>query len=141
MSVVIFNASAFREEYPQFAGLTDGRLANLWETATAMIDNSDASIIPYEPTEGVYKRKIILESLVCHLATLSQMQNNGQTGAVQSASEGSVSTSFAIPQVGSSSALAQWYNQTMCGRTVLMLLRPYSLGGRCYNVRYLHPFG
>lgn len=139
--VVDWDESLFSELYPQFSSLTSVQLEMLWEMACSIVDNTDSSLIPFDPDNGVYIRRVILFALVCHLATISGWSAEGQTGPLASASEGGVSASFQIPTLPSGGVTVQWYNQTPCGRNVWMLLRPYSLGGRYYGVKNYHPFG
>lgn len=146
MASVVWNEGAFLAMYPQFAPTaanapTAEQLSALWEMACTLIDNSEGSLIPYDPDNGVYIRKIALYALVCHLATMATWGANGQSGTITSASEGSVSASFQIPTLPGGGVTAQWYNQTPCGRTVWTLLRRLSLGGIYYGVNNFHPYG
>lgn len=138
---VAWDEEAWRELYPQFSGITSAQLDMLWQMACTIVDNTETSPFPYDPDNNVYVRKIILYALMCHLATLATWDANGQQGALASASEGSVSASFQMPQYPATSVSAQWYNQTLCGRTAFNLLRAYALGGRYYAVKHFHPFG
>lgn len=138
---VVWDKEDWLAMYPQFAGMTDEQLSALWQMAVTIIDNTEASPVPYDPENNVYVRKILLWALMCHLATLAQMGANGQEGALTNATEGSVSAGFHMPSYPATSVSAQWYNQTLCGRTVFALLRRYALGGRYYAVKTFHPFG
>lgn len=137
MAIVTFDAAEFVSMYPRFAGvLTDPQLQQAFNVACMLINNTNQSMYPYDPDNGVEDRKTMLYLLVCHLATIT-LWPDGQTGPVTSASEGSVSVSFFIPD----SANASWFKLTPCGQTLWMLLRGYMTGGRYYPKKYWHPYG
>lgn len=139
---VEWNETTWLEAYPQFSGvLTSGQMSQLWQLACTLIDNTNQSLIPYDPEAQIYTRQVLLWAVMCHLATMSVWGVSGQSGTVASASEGSVSTSFALPNIPAGGVSAQWYNQTPCGRTAWMLIRRYSLGGRVYSYKAFHPYG
>lgn len=140
-AVVVWDEADFLAFYPRFVGkFTPEQFAALWETACTLVDNTPDSPLPCDPGNGVHVRKIALYALVCHLATMS-LWEAGQAGPVSSATEGSVSASFRLPELPGGGAAAQWYHQTPCGRTAWMFLRKWSLGGRYYDVRRHHPYG
>ena len=59
------------------------------------------------------------------------------SGPLSSATEGSVSVSFSIPQnIGKA-----FYSQTPCGQAFWQAVQPYAAGGRYYAVRHWHPWG
>ena len=141
MAVVVFDAQAFLEAYPKFAPggkplLTDGQLEQAFEVACLLLDNTDASPVPYDPERGILKRRTLLWLIVCHLATLA-LWPTGQSGPVASATEGSVSTSFSLP---TATGKAFW-NATPCGQTYWQAIQPYLAGGRYFAVRNYHPWG
>lgn len=140
-TAVVWNETEWRTLYPQFSTITSDQLTAMWKMATAIIDNTEGSLIPYDPDLGVYVRQIVLYALMCHLATIATQQAAGQPGTLTNASEGSVSAGFYMPQFPAGGVSAAWYNQTPCGRTVWVMLRRFSLGGRYYPVKYIHPFG
>lgn len=135
--IVTFDATEFRGFYPKFTVdvVSDIQLENYFNLACTLINNTDSSRIPYDPENSVYARKEMLYLLVCHLATMGTW-DIGQTGPVQSATQGSVSVGYA-DLTGPPNA--SWYQQTPCGRTLWMMLRPYALGGRiapvCGSIR------
>jgi hypothetical protein len=137
MAVVVFNPEEFKQVMPQFADLSDDVLNYYFGMATGVIDNTDASPFPYDPIKGIFARKYILYALTCHLLTMRQRAANGQPGPLTSASEGSVSTGFAVPPVSDRS----YYSETACGRSFLALIRPYALGGRIVPACHWHPWG
>lgn len=126
-----------------FPGLTetvisDELLEVLWEQAVVMVgDDDDNSFAPYNPPEKK-ERKILLYYALCHLATLAT-QPAGQPGRVQSATEGSVSTSFDLLKANSISA--QWWLQTRCGAMYWQMTARYRYGGRVYAAKKSHPWG
>ena len=138
---VPWNEAEWRALYPQFSAITSSQLDGLWMMATTLIDNTEGAVIPYDPETGIYQRQIILYALMCHLATIATQEAAGQPGTLTNASEGSVSAAFYMPQFPAGGVSAAWYSQTPCGRTVWMMLRRFSLGGRYYGMRYVHPFG
>lgn len=141
MAIYELNVGVFRSKFPQYADVTaypDELITNSFTVAESLVNNTNSSNIPYDPTHNIYTRGNILEYLTCHLITLSELPNS-QTGRIASASQGSVSTSFDLPKTNS--VTGDWYNQTRCGQLVWILLAPYRLGGRIYNTSTYHPWG
>ncbi len=137
MAIVTFDATEWLEAYPQFQGqLTEAQLQQAFNVACLMLDNSDASPIPYDPNNGIEVRKTLLWLLVCHLAALALRPVN-QSGPMTSATEGSVSVGFQVPQ----SLNGQYFNQTPCGSTFWQAIRKWIVGGSYYDERHYHPFG
>lgn len=136
---VIFDAKEFREAFPKFTEnvITDAQLLQCFDVACLVLDNTERSSVPYDPSCGVLARKTLLYLLVCHLATLA-LRPAGQSGAIASASEGSVSTSFVLPQLGRGAA---WYQQTPCGQTFWAAAAPYRTGLLSYKPCGVHPWG
>lgn len=126
MASVVFNIAEFRAIYPQFSELTDAQLTAAFDDACLYLSNDDAS-----PVANLTLRKSMLYKITCHLLTLAQ-RGGGVTGAVTSASEGSVSTSFSPLQSGNENAA--WWNQTNCGAAFWQLWRRFARGG--YYVAY-----
>jgi len=146
MAVVVWDESAWREVYPQFSGgqpwyCTSAQLSGLWQIATTLVDNTDGAAIPYDPSAGVYVRQILLWALLCHLATLAWQGRQGQYGMLNSATEGSVTASFQMPQLPVQGATGAWYGLTACGLMAWSLLRRYALGGVSYKPPHYHPWG
>ncbi|MDE9557319.1 DUF4054 domain-containing protein [Xenorhabdus bovienii] len=137
MAIVTFDSGEFLKLYPRFAGaLTEGQLQQAFDVACLLLDNSDNSNIPYEP-DGIQERKTLLYLLVCHIATVTLWGNNNQAGPMSNASEGSVSVSFAVPDVANSS----WLKTTPCGQMYWQATRKYVVGGRYSAVKHYHPWG
>lgn len=124
--VVVFNVEKFRGIYPEFVALTDEQLNGYFDRACLFLDNTPRSIV-----RDLKERETLLFMLVCHIATLAS-RGGGATGAVTSASEGSVSASFQPLAV---SGNAQWYAQTACGAAYWQAVRKYLYGGRTYVQR------
>ena len=124
---VKFDPATFREVFPQFTEdmFTDAQLTNAFKMVTTVIDNSPNAVIPFDPDKGVYDREMVLNALVCHLLAMAQRAKEGQAGPVASASEGSVSISFAVPSIDEDS----YYLQTPCGQMFLKLVAKYAVGG------------
>lgn len=121
MAVVVFDPQEFREAYPRFFDpktgqplLTDAQLRQAFDVACLLLDNTNSSPVPYDPAHGIMIRKTLLYLLVCHLATLA-LWPMGQAGPVASATEGTVSISFSVPQDTGKA----FYAQTPCGQTFL----------------------
>ncbi|MDR0339546.1 MAG: DUF4054 domain-containing protein [Desulfovibrio sp.] len=129
MPAVVFDPEEFREINPQFADIPDRQLYFAFDVACVVVDNSGRSKVPYNPPK-VTTRRTILYLLVCHLCELKLRGN--VVGNVVSATEGSVSASFAAP----TSPNAGWYNQTQCGATAWKLLSGYAVGGRLYTGKH-----
>ena len=136
--IVIFDPAEFRAGNPKLTPekVGDEQLQYFWEMAVTFINNTDSSPFPYDPAKGIRTRKIMLYLLVCHLATMS-LWGDGQSGPLTSATEGSVSVGFQQVMMGNQA----WFSQTPCGRTLLMMLRPYALGGRLAAAPTFHPYG
>ena len=137
--IVEFNPTEFRSYYPKFTvdKVSDAQLESYFRLASSLINNTDSSQFPYNPDNGQYIRKELLYLLVCHLATMGTW-DIGQSGEVKSATEGSVSVSYGEFKGNPN---ASWFNQTPCGRTLWMMLKPYALGGRIFSVSDFHPYG
>lgn len=131
MAIVKFDEAfveQFREGYPQFSAVSDGQLRMAFRVAALIINNTDRSLIPYDPDAGVFDRETVMLMLCCHLLTLAG-RGDGAVGAVTSASEGSVSTGFSQPQ---SLQDAGWFSQSQCGLAAYQLLQGRLAGGRYY---------
>lgn len=118
MADVTLDISNFREHYPKFAEekVSDAEVEDAWHFACSMCGSTDKdSRLPYMPAAEppVYDRKIALYLIMCHVLTIG-MWGAGQAGAVQSASQGSVSTSFQLLQGKTTSE--SWWLQTPAER-------------------------
>ena len=105
-----FSLASFRALYPAFAGVDDAVVLAVSESAACYVSGS----------------KECCESQLWMLATahLLQLQADSQagdskTGALTSATVGSVSVGFAAPPAGTQSA--HWFNTTTYGAQYLVL--------------------
>jgi len=121
---VVFDITGFREVYPQFSGITDAQLKHFFKMAELVLDNTDFSIVK---DEG--ERETLLWLLVCHLATL--YLRGDVVGNLTSASEGSVSASYAVLDWGN----GKWYGQTPCGAAFWEATKKYRVGGYYFAYR------
>ena len=141
MAVYEFKVSDFRAEFPAFADDTkypDTTITQAYNVVVSFFQNTDSSVFPYDPENGDYTRKRLIDFGVCHLLTLDD-QPMDQPGRIASASEGSVSTSFDL--MNANSTVGDWWTQTKCGRLVWVLLAPFIYGGRIYVQSKFHPWG
>lgn len=137
MAVVEFDMDGFREQYPQFSGQADAQLRAAFKMACMLLDNTEASVVPYAPEKGIYDREVLLFLLVCHLSTQANLTTEGQSGPVSSASEGSVSVSFEVPKITDKT----YFLQTPCGRTFWQLTAKYRGGPGYLAIKHIHPWG
>ena len=137
MAIVTFDSGEFLSIYPRFSGvLTPAQLQNAFDVACLVLDNTESSVVPYDPTNGINDRKTLLYALTCHIASMA-LWGNVQAGPASGATEGSVSVSFAVPDVTN----ASWFKMTPCGQLFWQATRKYVVGGRYYARRYSHPWG
>lgn len=111
MAAVVFDIPTFRAIYPQFTALSDAQCNNAFSIGCLLLDNTDASIVPYAPAVNT-EREVLLYLLTCHLCELA-LRASGVVGTIAAAVEGSVNASFSLPPVPN----AQWFSQTQCGLT------------------------
>ena len=141
MTVYEFKISDFRSEYPKFDDdqkYPDDVISTAYNIIAELFHNDDSSIYPYNPAQGIYLRKRLIDLGVCHVLSLQSLPD-GQTGRVASASQGSVSTSFDL--IKTNSMTGDWWMQTKCGQMVWLLLLPYIRGSRIYAGSKYHPWG
>ncbi len=69
MAVVVFDPAAFREAYPRFSSelISDAQLEQAFDLACLLLDNTDASPVPYDPERGILIRRTLLWLLGCHI--------------------------------------------------------------------------
>ncbi len=125
--VVVFDATAFVARFPAFAAyntVNPGALQSYFDMATLYLNNTSSSLV-----RDLIKRAIFLNLLTAHIAQLAGVtqpagagSTAGQVGRVASATEGSVSASFAMEGVGANSA---WYAQTQYGAMYWAAIAPY----------------
>lgn len=134
MPIVVFNPTDFRVIYPEFgnaAKWSDARLNEAFNQATLILDNTESSPVPYAPATGVTERATLLNLLSCHICAIWE---RGTVGAISSATEGSISSSFAVPQIKN----AEWFTQTPCGFAFWQATLKYRMGGMTFKSRNTH---
>ena len=134
MAIVTFDIEHFREVYPEFASMTDAMLQAGFDTACLILDNTDHSVVPYDPPT-VTARATLLDMLTCHLLALRK-RGLFAVGQVSSASEGSIGTGFAMPPAVNQ---AGYFSQTQCGLAFWQVMRKYMVGGRYYAPTFCRP--
>ena len=110
MAIVVFNVTAFKLRYPQFAAVDNDLLQFYFDESGLYLSNTNCSRVPET------KRQLLLWMLTAHIATLNGLgtTNPGNVppvGRVSSATEGSVSASFDFPTTPTSA----WFNSTPYG--------------------------
>ena len=120
-NVFVFDSTEFKTIYTQFSARTDAQLNWFFEEVESdVLDNSETSCI------SLKTRRKLFFLLVAHKAELQNRIDSGNTGMVgriSSASEGSVSVTTDYST--SSTALAQWLNQTPYGAEYYALTARY----------------
>lgn len=110
MAAVVFDPTAFKARYPEFAAVSDPTLTACFNEAGLYLSNADNS-----PVQKLPRRAILLNMLTAHVAYLGGLLSaDGMprpVGRVSQASEGSVSAAFEGPPPGS----AQWFQQSQYG--------------------------
>lgn len=113
MSAVVFDPSAFKVAYPEFAGVADGFLQGAFNQSGLYLSNSDSS-----PVQDLTERQTLLWMLVAHIAYLRGVLNPSGTsggpkpvGRISSGTEGSVSVSLEYGTPGT----AAWFSQSQYG--------------------------
>lgn len=110
MAAVVFDPTAFKARYPEFAAVADATLAARFIEAGLYLSNADNS-----PVQNLTRRATLFNMLTAHVAYLGGLLSaDGMprpVGRVSQASEGSVSAAFEGPPPGS----AQWFQQSQYG--------------------------
>lgn len=126
MNKVVFIPADFKAAYPAFSAVDDAALMHYFEIAELYLTNSKCSVV-----QDLEKRKALLWMLVAHIAQLSGALNGGQAapvGRTASATEGSVSVSFAFPD----NPNAAFFNQTPWGAMFWQATLKYRIGPRYF---------
>jgi len=112
MAIYTFVPADFKTDFPEYSTVTDTRLNLFFKFAEKIVNNSDASVVPYDPdaTPPITERKELLDLLVAHQCELLA-KGAGAVGRTSSGSEGSVSFSLEMK----SPETAAWYMQTQWG--------------------------
>ena len=110
MAAVVFDPTAFKARYPEFAAVPDATLTACFMEAGLYLSNADNS-----PVQNITRRATLFNMLTAHVAYLGGLLSaDGMprpVGRVSQASEGSVSAAFEGPPTGS----AQWFQQSQYG--------------------------
>lgn len=108
-----FSKTDFLKVFPEFTGTTDDKF-NFYVLMAQQQFDSDRYNIDTD------KVNVFYETLLAHLLALSLRGANGGVGAINSASQGSVSVGFTgLMKSGS------WYNQTSYGSMFWRMISPY----------------
>ena len=134
MAVVAFAPEAFRARHPEYAALGDAALDDAFGLACLLLDNTDASPVPYEPG-GDESRAALLDLLVRHLLELAM--RDAPPGGLKAAAEGSVSVTFNPPPASGD----WWFLQTRPGALFRQAMKGRALGGRYIAAAAGHPWG
>jgi hypothetical protein len=140
VAIVAFDEVWLRSLFPQFEAVPQARLELYFDTASLLVGNTDDGFIRYDPDAGVMDRKTIMGYATCHVATLAAWGEDGQSGPVASAAEGSVNVSFsAPPETGKP---GDWWNLTPCGKIAWEYIkRRIPTGPMVVGGRRDHPWG
>ena len=126
MTAVVFDPTAFKVRYPEFAAVSNANLSACFDEGCLYLSNEDNS-----PVQNIARRTILLNMMTAHVAYIGGTLNaDGQprpVGRTSSASEGSVSASFEYPAAGSYA----WFLQSQYGASFWQATS--SLRGFCYR--------
>ena len=110
MAAVVFDPTAFKARYPEFAAVADATLAACFTEAGLYLSNADNS-----PVQNLTRRATLFNMLTAHIAFIGgKLAADGMprpVGRLSQAGEGSVSAAFEGPPPGS----AQWFQQSQYG--------------------------
>ena len=110
MAAVVFDPTAFKARYPEFAAVADATLTACFNEAGLYLSNADNS-----PVQNITRRATLFNMLTAHVAYIGGLLSaDGMprpVGRVSQASEGSVSASFEYLTPGT----AAWFTQTQYG--------------------------
>ena len=110
MAAVVFDPTAFKARYPEFAAVADATLTACFNEAGLYLSNADNS-----PVQNITRRATLFNMLTAHIAFVGgKLAADGMprpVGRVSQAGEGSVSAAFEGPPPGS----AQWFQQSQYG--------------------------
>lgn len=116
--IVTFDYAEFIKFFPEFATMTEAQGQNYFDIATGILSNRIGAVVCCKK-----KLKRMLYLLTAHLAFLFN-RGAGTTGVLSSATEGSVSVGFAVPQNLNNT----WFNQSQFGQTFWLLAKTYMIG-------------
>ncbi len=121
---MILDLTTFRANFPLYADdttYTDMTLESKYEIGKCFIADTDSTF-----PEAC--REYALQLMLAHLVYCSDQSNAGNnSGVIQSASEGDVSVSFAVPDIND--PWHNWFNLSPFGKELLAMLSAQSVGG------------
>ena len=110
MAAVVFDPTAFKARYPEFAAVSDATLTACFMEAGLYLSNADNS-----PVQNLTRRATLFNMLTAHVAYLGGLLSaDGMprpVGRVSNASEGSVSAGFEYLTPGTHA----WFTQSQYG--------------------------
>ena len=110
MAAVVFDPTAFKARYPEFAAVPDATLTACFMEAGLYLSNADNS-----PVQNLTRRATLFNMLTAHVAYLGGLLSaDGMprpVGRLSQAGEGSVSAAFEYLTPGT----AAWFTQTQYG--------------------------
>ena len=136
MAIVVFDLALFRKSYSKFSSMSDDELNEAFNVACLILDNTDSSMVPFDPEKGILDRQTLFNLLVCHLGELA-MREIGQAGPLANAAQGSVNASFQLP----SKLDGDYFRQTNYGQSAWIILKRYARGGLIVSTKENHPWG
>jgi expansin (peptidoglycan-binding protein) len=116
VAIVVFDPTAFKLQFAEFAGLSSPVLAGCFNMATLYCNNTDSAVVADTAT-----RTMLLGLLTAHVAKLYYGTNDGAglvvaaselVGRIEVAKEGSVDVRV---DMGPPTVSGAWYNQTRYG--------------------------
>jgi len=110
MAVVVFDPTAFKARYPEFAAVANATLQACFDEAGLYLSNADNS-----PVQNLTRRALLLNMLTAHVAYIGgKLSADGMprpVGRISTAGEGSVSAGFEYLTPGTHA----WFTQTQYG--------------------------
>lgn len=116
--IITFDSTDFITAYPEFATMSEPQLQNYFDIATVILSNRVGAVVCCP-----VKLKRMLYLLTAHIAFLFN-RGAGSVGTMTSATEGSVSVGFSMPQNLNNA----WFNQSQYGQLFWQLAKPYMMG-------------
>lgn len=128
---VTVSVEEFRTIYTSFADFSD-EVVQIYLDYAASFVGLDRRCLRTDAN-----RKAAIYALTAHLLFMLRLGNNGQAGALTSASEGSVSAGFTVPIINNNS----WYSESPFGRLFWQIMAPCRAGGAQFTPWHNHPWG
>lgn len=125
MADFVFDASAFRTQFPAFTNQTqfsNVMLQSYWNAGSSFISTTN-----YGAINGA-NRNLMLNLMTAHMTQLSVDAADGTTGLVKSATIDKVSVTIVTPPE-TKSQLGYWLNKTPYGQELYALMQVWATGG------------